>query len=188
MNHFYHYSNFGDGFFSFPNVYRALAKAIPANGQMVEVGSWKGQSAVCMAVELENLGKSSVKFYCVDTWLGSQEEAHQKDVYVQTGNLYQLFLANISPVRHLITPIRENSVVAAKLFADHSSEIVFIDACHEYECVKEDIAAWLPKVKPGGILAGHDYIDDFPGVKKAVDEFFSDQIQAVEGCWIYRVK
>lgn len=167
MDHFYHYSNFGDGFFSFPNVYRAFAKAIPANGQMVEVGSWKGQSAVCMAVELENLGKSGVKFYCVDTWtVEPTEDYHQKDVYAQTGNLYQLFLANISPVRHIITPIRENSVVASKLFADQSSEIIFIDACHEYEFVKEDIAAWLPKVKSGGILAGHDYTDNWPGVKK----------------------
>jgi predicted alpha/beta hydrolase family esterase len=49
-------------------------------------------------------------------------------------------------------------------------DFVFIDADHKYESVKADIAAWLPKVRPGGHIAGHDYHSDWPGVQKAVDE------------------
>lgn len=50
-------------------------------------------------------------------------------------------------------------------------DLVFIDANHTYDDVRADIRAWLPLVKPGGILAGHDYSPDlFPGVVQAVDE------------------
>jgi predicted O-methyltransferase YrrM len=53
-----------------------------------------------------------------------------------------------------------------------SPEFVYLDADHEYESVRDDIAAWWPCITPGGILAGHDYIAAYlPGVVKAVDEF-----------------
>ena len=87
------------------------------------------------------------------------------------------------------TPIRKPSLQAAQDFADRSIDIVFIDAAHEYDPVKEDILAWLPKVKLGGILSGHDYLCD--GVKKAVDEIFGNKVifrNAMENCWIIEVK
>jgi len=53
-------------------------------------------------------------------------------------------------------------------------DIVFIDADHSYDAVRKDIDLWLPKIREGGILAGHDYIDYIEyGVKKAVDEYFN---------------
>lgn len=58
-------------------------------------------------------------------------------------------------------------------------DLVFIDANHEYLNVKKDILAWLPKVKKGGILAGHDYdptVPMFSGVQYAVDEIFGKRI------------
>lgn len=48
--------------------------------------------------------------------------------------------------------------------------MVYIDADHNYEPVKADIRAWLPKVKPGGWITGHDYYWPFPGVLRAVCE------------------
>jgi predicted O-methyltransferase YrrM len=71
---------------------------------------------------------------------------------------------------------RLTSVEAAARVADASVDFVYIDARHDYESVQEDLAVWFPKVRAGGILAGHDYADgrlvqgDF-GVKQAVDEF-----------------
>lgn len=72
--------------------------------------------------------------------------------------------------------VREPSVVAAATFAERSLDFVYIDAAHDLESVREDIAAWYPRVRPGGILAGHDYLDGplggmTCGVKSAVDEF-----------------
>jgi predicted O-methyltransferase YrrM len=96
-----------------------------------------------------------------------------------------LFTNNIKPVEDYITSIRKPSVEASNDFRDNSIEIVFIDAAHEYEPVKEDINAWLPKVRNGGLIAGHDYL--LPSVKKAVDEIFGNRVMfrdAMENCWI----
>lgn len=80
--------------------------------------------------------------------------------------------------------IRESSVDASELFADESLDFCYIDASHDYKNVMDDLNAWYPKVKSGGIIAGHDYIDGiiqylkgyvFFEVKKAVDYFFKDK-------------
>ncbi len=61
------------------------------------------------------------------------------------------------------------SVDAAKDFEDNSLDFVYIDGDHLYEMVKKDILSWLPKLKKGKLMIGHDY--DLPAVKRAVDEF-----------------
>lgn len=70
--------------------------------------------------------------------------------------------------------LRDESTNVAKKFNDRFFDFVYIDADHSYEGVKADIIAWLPKVKKSGWLCGHDY-GYFPGVKKAVDEYFGDK-------------
>jgi hypothetical protein len=50
-------------------------------------------------------------------------------------------------------------------------DLVYIDACHSYECVRNDLNAWFGKVKKGGIIAGHDYKNNDYGVRQAADEF-----------------
>lgn len=69
-------------------------------------------------------------------------------------------------------------------------DLVFIDANHEYIHVKQDILSWLPKVRPGGILAGHDYDPEIPmfsGVKQAVDEIFGNKIMlGKDRLWIHK--
>jgi len=73
--------------------------------------------------------------------------------------------------------IKLSSEKAAKFFANGSLDLVFIDGDHSYEMVKLDIELWLPKIKKGGIMCGHDYNwigpDGYPGVQKAVDEKFN---------------
>lgn len=53
-------------------------------------------------------------------------------------------------------------------------DFVFVDGDHEYEGCLADIDLWLPKIRPGGVMAGHDFGDRFPGVEKAVRERFED--------------
>jgi hypothetical protein len=79
---------------------------------------------------------------------------------------------------------------AAERFADETLDFVYLDANHSYLAVCGDLRAWFPKVKPGGLLAGHDYLDGYVGfgpdyqggtlfgVKTAVDEFGRDIGQA----------
>lgn len=69
----------------------------------------------------------------------------------------------------------------AKEFAEASLDLIFIDADHSEEGVLADLAAWLPKVRSGGILAGHDYAaPHHPGVKRAVDRVFADHPHPVK--------
>jgi methyltransferase family protein len=72
---------------------------------------------------------------------------------------------------------RMTSAQAAARVPPASLDFAYIDGRHDYESVKEDLEAWYDKVRPGGIFAGHDYLDGvIPegvfGVKSAVDEFF----------------
>jgi hypothetical protein len=91
--------------------------------------------------------------------------------------------------------IKKSSLEAAKDIKDNSLDFVYIDADHSYKSVTEDIGAWLPKVKKGGIVSGHDYtkptmecigntiIEDFE-VIEAVDDFFGkENITTKETDW-----
>jgi len=133
----------------------------------VEVGAWKGRSSSYMGIEILNSDKD-IKFDVVDTWLGSEEHAHKKDLSIIKNTLYEDFLENIQPCISVINPIRTTSIEASKLYEDNSLDFVFIDASHKYNDVKEDIKSWLTKVRKGGILAGDDII--WSGVERAVKE------------------
>jgi hypothetical protein len=137
-----------------------------------------------MAVEIINSGKH-INFDVIDTWNGSTE--HQTDPILENDGLYCEFIKNIEPVKHAINTIRMASLDAANTYADESLDFVFIDASHMYEDVKADLIAWYPKIKPGGILAGHDY-GTWDGVTRAVNEFFADKTfeATTEICFVHR--
>jgi hypothetical protein len=64
-----------------------------------------------------------------------------------------------------------DSVAAANTFPDRSLDFVYLDGDHSLKGCTRDIVAWAPKVKAGGILAGHDYYDNEPFmVRTAVNE------------------
>jgi Methyltransferase domain len=128
----------------------------------------------------------------IDPWLSADPEE-----YVDRSNVsqqeferyYEQTRERLSPYGSRSTIWRMTSVEAAATAPDHSFDFVYIDARHDYESVKEDLEAWCDKVRPGGILAGHDYVDgDLPQgefyVKSAVDEFFGERgihVHATEG-------
>lgn len=76
---------------------------------------------------------------------------------------------------------------AAKQFPDGLLDLVFIDADHTYEAVKEDISLWLPKIRIGGMITGHDYHKtgniSHNGVKRAVDEKFDNVNLTSDECF-----
>jgi len=182
MNHIYNQSQFGEVWFNYPELYKKMVKRFSSGSKFLEVGSWKGMSSAYMAVEIANSQKD-IEFYCVDTWEGSIEH---EQYGIDTSSLYDTFLDNMEPVRKYYKSIRARSLQAVKQFEDNSLDFIFIDASHEYQDVKEDIIAWLPKVKQGGVIAGHDYLNvDFPGVERAVHEVLGDKITTEETCWVY---
>jgi len=62
---------------------------------------------------------------------------------------------------------------------------IYIDACHEFAECKADIQAWLPMLRPGGVIAGHDYWTPNIGVMEAVNELFPDRFTVCPGTRIW---
>ena len=66
-----------------------------------------------------------------------------------------------------------DKVVIVNAQAVKEADIVFIDALHDYDSVYEDIRLWWPRVRVGGMLCGHDFNHQWPGVERAVADSFN---------------
>lgn len=143
-----------DGWFDYQSIYARMVRDAKDGAHFVEVGCWKGQSSAYMAVEIQRSGKE-IRFDCVDTWQGSPE--HQGDPDVVSGRLYKSFLKNMRPVKGVYRARRMSSVEAAATYADNSLDFVWLDADHSFSAISADIRAWLPKIRVGGWLGGHDH-------------------------------
>jgi hypothetical protein len=123
----------------------------------------------------------SLTLYAVDTWT---PRAGCEGYDFPT--IRKQFEKRTDPFSDRITTLQMDTVRAATFARDATMDFVFIDADHSYEAVAADIDAWRSKVKPGGLLSGHDYGHSrFPGVKKAVDERF-DVVGTGDDCvwWV----
>lgn len=175
------------GWFTWPNFYRELITQAKDNSHIVEIGTWKGQSASFIAVEIIN-SRKRIKFDCVDTWLGSEEHKDKNSQFYEPlleteDGVYNEFLKNIKEVKHVINAIRLPSEQAYKNYKDESVDCVFIDGSHDYQSIKNDIINWFPIVKSGGIISGHDF--HHPHIKRAPEELFKNVISTDEDIWIY---
>jgi predicted O-methyltransferase YrrM len=159
-----------DGFFSEEEGrwYARFARDL-RGGTLVEIGSWKGRSTsfvgpVCNA--------NGTRLVCVDHWEGSRDMLAGR--YAETlavEDVEQTFRANMRALGIAVEVFREPSAVAATRFAPGSVDRVFLDGSHDGASVAEDLGLWTPRLKPGGILAGHDYDDKHGELRAAVDAF-----------------
>jgi hypothetical protein len=124
-------------------------------GSGVEVGVQRG---VFSETLLRNWEGS--KLYLVDIWRPSGDSADPANVALplQRDNLLATFDA-VTPYDPRAVIIREDSIGASRLFRDQSLDFVYIDAGHTYLDASTDIQAWAPRVRKGGLLMGHDYMD-----------------------------
>jgi len=148
----------------FDDFFSIVEQALPGS-HFIEVGAWKGQTAALMASLIQVSGKK-IYFDVVDTWEGSDEEVHSEDQDVVNGTLLESFLHYTKPFKNIIHPVKLNSIEASKNYNNESIDFIFLDASHKTEDVINDIEAWIPKLKQGGILIGDDY--DWDSVKEAV--------------------
>lgn len=123
------------------------------------------------------------KLISVDPWL-AQDQASYVDIANQPQDVQDSFYqetVNLLSIYGSRSEIwRMFSKEAAALIAEETLDFVYLDARHDYESVLEDLETWYPKVRLGGIMAGHDYVNgEFPegrfAVREAVDEFFAHQ-------------
>lgn len=152
---------------------------------LAEVGVWLGRSTKVMAHATKGV------VYAVDTWQGTPEDEAQHDrLYakdVATSDVYQRFTQNLRREikARKVVPVRADSRAAAASFAAQgvTFDFVFIDADHSYEGCAGDIDAYLPLVRTGGVLAGHDYHPNWPGVIRAVNERFGAPQRGPGSIW-----
>jgi len=148
--------------------YRALVRAALSRGRgtVVEVGCWKGRSAAYVGRLVGMLGG---QFFCVDHFAGSSDR--YREAYLEMladEDVRASFESNMEAMGIDVGLHAASSTDAAALFDDRSVDLVFLDASHDEAAVNDDIMAWRPKLRAGGILAGHDHNFDQPGVLAAV--------------------
>jgi hypothetical protein len=155
-------------------------------GLAIEVGSWRGRSTVAIVAGLSH---STGTLYAVDTWAGPPDKGGQADIYDGQGDVYAEFLANLAaPIRAgTVIPLRMDSMQGAaeieRLHGLGCADFIFIDADHRYEAVHADILAYLPLLRVGGVICGHDYRDKFPGVIQAVNELLPGAKIGADSIW-----
>ena len=161
-----------NGFFTWPTLYKDMVYSFPEGSHFVEIGCLEGQSLIYLIKEKMKAGKE-LKITAIDHFKG------------QSGGLLERFNNNLASYKEEFNLMVMDSAEAAQYF--DAVDFVFIDAAHDYESVKRDILAWLPKVR--GIIAGHDY-PAYNGVVTAVDEIFGDRVNKnykFEGCWMVKL-
>ncbi|MBN1794785.1 MAG: class I SAM-dependent methyltransferase [Candidatus Omnitrophica bacterium] len=145
-------------------------------GKAAEIGVSKG----VFSEVLLRTGRFS-RVYSIDPWA-----EHSLVVYNDCCNtsqedqeaVYEEATRRLGAYEERNEILRMTSEEASCLFDDNALDFVYIDANHSYEACRRDLELWWPKVRTGGIFAGHDYVNGvFPtgtyGVKQAVDEFVS---------------
>jgi len=114
----------------------------------VEVGVYKAEFT-------EHFAKAGLEIYGVDPWMGQGYEGHEHRQERQDV-LY-------AHAQRVVTPypncklIRKTSADASKDFEDESLDFIYIDGNHGLKYVIEDLWNWSPKIRKGGIIAGHDW-------------------------------
>ena len=152
-----------DGWFDFDNIYDLAVRRAGLEAAFCEIGAYKGKSTCFMAERLHASPEKRIKFTTIDPWDWGGS------------NVYEEFAENMRRAGTHVDARRARSPEAAAGFADESLDFVFIDGAHERQAVERDIEGWWPKVRLGGLMAGHDYFRfgdaEHPGVKQAVDAF-----------------
>ncbi|MDR3646467.1 MAG: class I SAM-dependent methyltransferase [Candidatus Babeliales bacterium] len=153
---------------------------------VIEVGTWLGVTAFLIA---KQLGKQS-KLYVVDPWEDYEEMHAFPEYQKRMPTSYWQFLSNCIHMKltHKIIPIKMKSIQASKAL-NINADLIFIDACHTEEDVYQDIMAWYPKVKKGGICCGDDWW--WPSVKKGVARAIAElklEVYSEDNFWYFEPK
>src|SRR3990167_9310002 len=144
--------------------------------KMVEVGSLEGISTLLFA----NCVDTVYSVDCYDYKVPPTGRIPEHDQMFLEAE--RMFIERTKDVPNIIK-IKKTSVEAAKDFPDGSLDAVYIDAEHDEENVRADIRAWRPKIKPGGILSGHDWV--LPHLQRIIkeEEGFRDITIAPDSSW-----
>jgi len=203
----------------FFDIYDEAVETAPPGSALVEVGSFWGKSAIYLA-EAAKIADKGLRVYCIDTWTMTPannpslfDPEHGARGHIEpvvharyNNNLFETFAHFVSESGLSPDPLRimrMDTFEAAQMFTamtncnpsawEQRIHFVFLDNDHEYEHVIREIPAWL-RCSPT-IIAGHDYTEEFDGVRRAVDQYWpktadrhADKAQIQGKSWIVRLR
>ena len=146
---------------------------------MIEIGSYAGESTTMFA-------KSFKEVIAIDPYLNDYDLSDITCQYMYLTDVYNTFLNNIDNYKN-ISHIKKTSDEAVNKISNDFVDFVYIDGLHTYEQVKKDIANYLPKIKNGGFIGGHDYHPNHQGVVDAINENFKIDFLFHDTSWIFKI-
>ena len=178
------------GWFNMEKQYLYLLENTPENGTFVELGTWKGKSTTFLVTEMVNRNRK-INFHAIDLFENDPNISDEKEInaYGKKFSILDEYRNNTAHLSAYYNTIVSDSSLAANQFEDQSVDTIFIDAGHTYNAVKSDILSWLPKIKKGGIISGHDYRESWKNdVIKAVNETLGKPDFVENSCWFIKKK
>jgi len=180
-----------DGWFDedFSRIYDFLVKHICSNDAFIEVGCWKGCSSVYLLEKLVEEDKYPTVYF-VDTFTGDEHgngdyigktAKEFEDNVISAGFDHLYHLEDKKRIRWQVLPM--DSIRCAKMWTDNSIFSIMLDGNHGAQYVAEEIQAWLPKIKHGGYIVGHDFPD------QAINPIVNRLLPSREdwgSCYLYR--
>jgi predicted O-methyltransferase YrrM len=166
------------GWFDYQDIYDFAIDKFKDGAKFVEIGGWFGRSSCYMGERIKQSEKS-ISLYTIDIWTheGHQNMGHHETINERGGTMLSAFRSYMEEagVSHIVNPIQGNSHQAHENFENESLDFIFVDGDHTWDGVKNDIVLWWPKLKPGGVMAGHDYFENgwYTECGKAVDFCFN---------------
>ncbi len=154
-----------------------LASDLPADASVIEIGSWMGASTCFLAAGLKG---PNARIRAVDNFAGLSTCGEDSAWYnrhfraLGTNSTLEIFKANFSALglSERAEPVVSDSLAAAQTLAPlrGTIDLIFVDGDHSYDGCRNDILAWAPFVKPGGVMAFHDFGSRASGVTQAIFE------------------
>lgn len=143
---------------------------------IAEIGNYNGASTELFAMHC-------FRIYAIDPYDLIKQEWGQETIE-QLKEAEKKFIKRVAKCSN-INKIKNFSLNAIKSFKDNSLDIVYLDGDHRHQSIVNDIESWMPKVKIGGIISGHDYYED---CKDAIDSIIGkpDKVYK-DSSWIKKI-
>lgn len=149
------------------------ARSLGDGAIILEIGSYKGRSTACLALGCTRTKKH---VFTIDTFDGNKVDFHERDFYAE-------FWQNIERcgLKSYVTPIIGSSAEIAYSWRE-PIDLLFIDGSHQLADVLDDFHNFFPHVVPGGIVALHDVVEDWPGPLRAWNEHIRHRLVNIDRC------